>query len=127
MTVGHKSKIRPKDINTDGPFAPLFGFDRANVSANTLVRLAQLSGSWRNFSIEEVDQLAETSFLFNGLTSGRWPLIVRRKDGKYAFTEEFIEKCAASAPKRLAPPVLHGTPVPPQPPPRSGKSPATSG
>lgn len=109
MGIGIRSKIRPADINTDGPFAPLFGFDRANVSANTLVKLAQLNGSWRNFVIDEVDRLAEVSFVFNGLTSGRQPLIIQRKDGRYAFTDEFIEKCAASAPRRAAPPAPRPT------------------
>ena len=123
MAFGIKSKIRPGDINTGGPFAPLFGFDRANVSANTLVKLAQQNGSWRIFEIEEVDRLVEASFLFNGLTSGRRPLIIPRKDGKYAFTDEFIERCAASAPRRVVPvvpPVLAVPPVPPNNSVRSG-------
>lgn len=107
MPNGIRSKIRPSEINTGGPFAPVFGFDRANVSANTLVKLAQQNGSWRVFEIDEVDQISESAFLFNGLTSGRMPLIVRRKDGRYAFTDEFIEKCAASAPRR---PVLPAQP-----------------
>jgi hypothetical protein len=101
--MGIKTKIRPSDINVGGLFAPLFGFDRANVSANTLVRLAQQNGSWRNFDIDEADRLSETHFVFNGLTSGRSPLIIPRKDGTYAFTIEFIERCVASAPKRPVP------------------------
>ena len=103
MSIGIRSKIRPNDINTDRPFAPLFGFDRADVSANILVRLAQQNGSWRSFEIDEVDRLADAHFLFNGLTSGRLPLIIQRKDGKYAFTDEFIERCAASSPRRVTP------------------------
>jgi len=100
--IAIRSRIRPSDINTDGPFAPIFGFERANYSAITLVRLAQLNGSWRNFKIAEADRLAETPFVFNGLTSGRSPLIVRQEDGMYVFTDEFIEKCAASAPRKRA-------------------------
>ncbi len=100
MTIGMRTKIRPSDINTDGPFAPLFGFDRANYSAKTLVKLAQLNGSWRHFKIGEADRFAETPFVFNGLTSGRRPLIVRLGDGMYVFTDEFVETCAASAPRR---------------------------
>lgn len=103
--IGIRSKIHPGDINTKDPFAPIFGFDRANVAANTLVRLAQQNGSWRNFAIDEVDLFVETAFVFNGLTSGRHPLIIRRKDGRYAFTDEFIEKCAASALKKRSPSV----------------------
>lgn len=103
MGTGIRSKIHPGDINTGGPFAPIFGFDRANVAANTLVRLAQRNGSWRNFAIEEVDRLDERAFVFSGLTSGRQPLIIPRKDGRYAFTDEFIKKCAASAPKKRVP------------------------
>lgn len=112
MERGVRSKIRPSEINTDGPFAPSFGFDRANISANILVRLAQHNGSWRNFKIDEADQLVDTAFLFNGLTRGRFPLIIQQDDGKYFFTDEFIEKCAASAPKWPPPVVPPPTTVP---------------
>ncbi len=110
MGSGIRSKIRPGDINAGGPFAPIFGFDRANVAANTLVRLAQQNGSWRNFAIDEVDCLVEAHFVFNGLTSGRRPLIIQRRDGRYAFTDEFVEKCAAAAPRKRAPAVPPVTP-----------------
>ena len=110
MGISVRSKIHPSDINTGGPFAPVFGFDRAGISANTLVRLAQQNGSWRNFAIDEVDRLADASFVFNGLTSGRQPLIIQRKDGRYAFTDEFIVKCANSAPRKRAPAVTPDMP-----------------
>jgi hypothetical protein len=107
-------KITPADIDVTQHFFDSFGNMETEISANWLVRMAQLHGSWRPFTRDEIQNLYAQKFphgrysfnhllgeysnfsIVSGTSYHRLDVIVE-EDGVYYFTTEFVDKVWMSA------------------------------
>lgn len=107
--------IRPEHIDASQHLWGAFDNMETEISAGYLIRMAQRSGRWEPFQLEQIEAFYAESghrrFTFNRLVEpgvvhdlGREPrfegggfIVVR--NGRYHFTSEFIDRAHISSPK----------------------------
>lgn len=107
--------IRPKHIDASQHLFGAFDNMETEISARYLIRMAQRSGRWEPFELEQIEAFYEESghrgFTFNRLVEpgvvrdlGRAPRFegggfIVVQNGRYHFTSEFINRSHNSSPK----------------------------
>lgn len=105
-------KVKPSDIEVKEHLWNAFDHNETEISAYWLIKLAQRNGDWRPFTREDVEAVYSEKFkdgyTFNLLVErgvgygrpgerylwgGGWIVL---SEGRYYFTEEFIERCYLS-------------------------------
>lgn len=93
--------IRPDHINTDYHFCGAFGNNEKEVSARWIVLFCQKHDTWKPFTDEEIGNFYRSfgkgfvTFSFGGLLG---EYVVKKSDGKYYLTHQFICNCFKVSP-----------------------------
>ena len=91
---------QPRDINAGRHFWNSFDNREREISAGWIVELCQRNGSWRPFTLDELQafysKTHNENFWFNGLDHLGY--VVLGEDGLYRVTAEFVRRCYKSSP-----------------------------
>lgn len=93
--------LKPGDIDASKHFWGSFGNYETETSAGYIVRYLQTVGSWQPFKKSALDAIHRKAgymcnFAFNRLTTDGY--VVKREDGLYCVTHEFITRCFLESP-----------------------------
>jgi predicted kinase len=83
--------IKPSDIDLSVGLEGTFGSSDYDEVAEELVELAQLQGSWNDFSGAKIPEFSLTSFYLDNALGEKF--VIDNQDGTYSFTCDFIRDC----------------------------------